>query len=310
MATSQSDENKGRQFRRVANALRDMLTGGALREGDPLPRQRDLAAEYGVSRDTVQRVLKELAEEGWIIARQGSGTFVRERPEGQMPAPRPGPRKGVLLGELIREAFARPEVVLDVYSLTSETLARHIQTQADHISAGKAKAPERVAIRMLLPTLEPPPRYPCVKGDPADTRLTDRWWQMSQTHEDGVRTTLDDLVRDWGMREARVQVRRTPLTPEFKLYVVNGSEVLFAPYEVVERPVHLRDGSVVTGLDVLGWSTTFTYFREDKSNTESNDSLFVSSMRGFFESHWNLMAQEASDTTADRPAADPKGPSQ
>ncbi|CAM5721981.1 PLP-dependent aminotransferase family protein OS=Streptomyces alboniger OX=132473 GN=CP975_21635 PE=3 SV=1 [Streptomyces alboniger] len=41
-----------------------------------LPSQRDLAEELGVSRNTVQRALRELASEGWIESRQGSGSRV------------------------------------------------------------------------------------------------------------------------------------------------------------------------------------------------------------------------------------------
>ncbi|MFE9773871.1 winged helix-turn-helix domain-containing protein [Streptomyces sp. NPDC005931] len=41
-----------------------------------LPSRRDLAEEFGVSRDTVQRAMREPAGEGWIESRQGGGSRV------------------------------------------------------------------------------------------------------------------------------------------------------------------------------------------------------------------------------------------
>ncbi|WP_374208463.1 GntR family transcriptional regulator [Streptomyces lincolnensis] len=35
-----------------------------------------IGGEFGVSRDTVQRVIRELRDEGWIETRQGSGSHV------------------------------------------------------------------------------------------------------------------------------------------------------------------------------------------------------------------------------------------
>ncbi|KAA2213017.1 GntR family transcriptional regulator [Teichococcus oryzae] len=65
--------------------LRDRIGGGAFRDGDRLPGEPDLAAEYGVSRVTVRRALDQLAASGLVARRPGVGTFVT------LPAPAPGP---------------------------------------------------------------------------------------------------------------------------------------------------------------------------------------------------------------------------
>ncbi|HUH08242.1 MAG TPA: GntR family transcriptional regulator [Egibacteraceae bacterium] len=52
----------------------DMIDGLAI--GDALPPERKLAASLGVSRMTLRRSLDELVREGYLVRRQGSGTFV------------------------------------------------------------------------------------------------------------------------------------------------------------------------------------------------------------------------------------------
>ncbi|WP_018350535.1 GntR family transcriptional regulator [Longispora albida] len=47
-----------------------------LGEGAPLPAERELAAEYGVSRATLRQAISELVLEGRLSAQQGRGTFV------------------------------------------------------------------------------------------------------------------------------------------------------------------------------------------------------------------------------------------
>jgi GntR family transcriptional regulator len=46
--------------------------------GDAIPSERQLSAEFGVSRLTVRAALEDLAREGYLVRRRGSGTFVSE----------------------------------------------------------------------------------------------------------------------------------------------------------------------------------------------------------------------------------------
>lgn len=59
------------------DALRSAILDGRLRAGARLPATRALAAEYGVARGTVVGVFEQLASEGYLEARVGSGTRVR-----------------------------------------------------------------------------------------------------------------------------------------------------------------------------------------------------------------------------------------
>ncbi|MCP2338744.1 MocR-like pyridoxine biosynthesis transcription factor PdxR [Actinomadura rupiterrae] len=58
--------------------LRDAVLDGRLRAGEALPPTRELARRLAVSRGTVSVVYERLAAEGYLEARVGAGTFVRE----------------------------------------------------------------------------------------------------------------------------------------------------------------------------------------------------------------------------------------
>ncbi|KOV62788.1 GntR family transcriptional regulator [Streptomyces sp. NRRL WC-3618] len=74
-------EGSGPGGRRDAliRALRDAVRSGRLAPGTLLPPYRSLAADLGVARNTVADAYAELVAEGWLTARQGSGTRVAER---------------------------------------------------------------------------------------------------------------------------------------------------------------------------------------------------------------------------------------
>ena len=49
-----------------------------LEVGDAIPSERQLSADFGVSRPTLRAALDDLAREGYLVRRRGSGTFVSE----------------------------------------------------------------------------------------------------------------------------------------------------------------------------------------------------------------------------------------
>ncbi|MET7638060.1 PLP-dependent aminotransferase family protein [Streptomyces sp. NPDC005438] len=82
----------------LTEALRAAIRSGRLTPGTRLPSSRALAADLGLARNTVADAYGELVAEGWLVARQGSGTRVAPRaapppaPRGRAPrADRPAP---------------------------------------------------------------------------------------------------------------------------------------------------------------------------------------------------------------------------
>lgn len=63
----------------VAHIIGRRIVSGEIREGDFLPREAELAEEFGISRQAVREALKVLAAKGLVISRRRTGTKVQTR---------------------------------------------------------------------------------------------------------------------------------------------------------------------------------------------------------------------------------------
>ncbi|MFG3294468.1 winged helix-turn-helix domain-containing protein [Streptomyces sp. NPDC048179] len=290
MAARQASDGGGKAFRHVSEALRSRLVDGTYQLGAELPTQGELAKEFSVSRDTVQRVMRELGNEGWIESRQGSrARVVKVLQRVQSTTARATrSRQVMMLGPLISEAFEQPEVSLDVFTLTSESLDTHIRLQAERIRA-RAIAPGSIKVRLLLPDPELDLPYPVVRQDPSDHRLRERLHGITERHTESLSAALRDLQADKFVPHVDVQIKHVRLVPTFKLYIINQAEVLHGLYEVIGRNIILDTGEEIDALDVLGLGATLTHHVED-TDPDSPGSVFVQKMRAWFDSVWDVLA--------------------
>jgi GntR family transcriptional regulator len=63
-------------YKRIQNAIRQRIESGRLKPGDVVESERELAKTHGVSLMTARHALADLAREGVVDRRHGSGTFV------------------------------------------------------------------------------------------------------------------------------------------------------------------------------------------------------------------------------------------
>jgi GntR family transcriptional regulator len=68
-------------YQQLQRALRGAIENRIIGPDDALPPERDLAEMLKVSRITVRKAIDELVEDGLLIRKQGSGTFVSNRVE-------------------------------------------------------------------------------------------------------------------------------------------------------------------------------------------------------------------------------------
>jgi len=65
----------------IAALLRREISKGIYQESERLPASRDLAAQYGVARNTLRDALNRLEKDGFVETRPGSGTYVTHKAE-------------------------------------------------------------------------------------------------------------------------------------------------------------------------------------------------------------------------------------
>lgn len=291
MVSERAVDGGGVEFQRVSDEMHSRLADGTYVLNSLLPTQRDLAREFDVSRDTIQRVLRELVSEGLIRTRQGSGSRVVKV---QLVHSSSGEAKGRStgkgsLGPIVGAAFTGPVVSLDVFTLTSESLDAHLRLQAERVRLEQIR-PERIALRILLPSEGLDLPYPRAKNDPGDPRPQQRRRDITRRHTASLRSALQDLQTEGLVTDVSVELRHVPLAPAFKLYLLNGAEALFGTYTVLERRIQLDDGEAIDALDVLGLGSVLTHYVRD-GEPESLGTLFVESMQAWFDSCWNLLAE-------------------
>ncbi|GGU36790.1 winged helix-turn-helix domain-containing protein [Streptomyces coeruleorubidus] len=287
MTSSAQTEGAGRRFLQVAELLRKRIADETYPVGSALPAGRELAPGLGVSRDTLRRVLRQLADEGLLEILHGSGTYVRAVPSG--------PTKPVVdeaaappaLGSWIDRAFQEAgEVSLDVFTLTSETLYGHLKRQAERIIVEKKAPPRALRIRMLVPSEDHPLAYPRAV-DPDDARIHRRWRTMARRYA----REMGQLVAQFEERgvDARLEIKRVPLTPTFKLYVLNEQHVLYGTY-LPERTVITLDDeeeTQVEAVDVLGAFSKLHYFHS--RSVDPREVALFEEKRDWFQSAWSVL---------------------
>src|ERR1043165_5039886 len=63
-------------YRQLRDQVVDSILDGVLKEGDPLPSVRTVAADYRLNPLTVLKAYQELADEELVETRRGRGMFV------------------------------------------------------------------------------------------------------------------------------------------------------------------------------------------------------------------------------------------
>lgn len=67
-----------RLYEQIVQQIEESIVKGALKPGDQLPAERELAQRFGVSRTAVREAVKALREKGLVEAYSGRGTFITD----------------------------------------------------------------------------------------------------------------------------------------------------------------------------------------------------------------------------------------
>jgi GntR family transcriptional regulator len=119
-------------YRQLRDRVVAMILDGVLKEGDPLPSVRTVAADYRLNPLTVLKGYQELVDEELVEKRRGLGMFVKD-----------GARNLLMKGErqkFLTEEWPRIQVTIQRLNLTPEEL---LDRRASRQAKPKAEEEER-----------------------------------------------------------------------------------------------------------------------------------------------------------------------
>ena len=257
----------------VANAVRAAILTKQYATGEQLPSGAQLATRYGVSRMTVQQALRLLRQEGLIVSRQGSGVFVRERTGSP-----------VELRPVIEAAFSAESVSIDFFGLSGETLQAALQEPLDQVRVGRL-TPRSIRLRLLLPDTSRPWGLPANADDLSDDpAFRGRAEQIIRRSTDGLRESIAELIDLGLIGGGGAEIRRVPVAPLFKLYVINSENAFFGYYPVARHDVRI-DGAVHPIVDLMGKDARL--FRFSTRDQDQGAEQFEQAA-AWFDSMWSL----------------------
>ena len=186
---------KTRVFEGVVLQIQRLIVDGALKPGERLPPERELAARLSVSRSSVRDAIRILELAGLVVPRQGEGTVVADLAPENVAAPIAAAllRKRELIGEL-----------LDVRRMIEPTLAAR---------AAERATPEEIA---RLEEILERQAAKAARGEPTVDEDGEFHYQIALAAKNGVvRSVLDVLMQL--LRETRARSLQAPGRPRRSL---------------------------------------------------------------------------------------------
>ncbi|MDP7726458.1 GntR family transcriptional regulator [Mycobacterium sp. TY814] len=187
----------------LAEALKAQIVAQGLPEGGRLPSEKALMDRTGLSRVTVRAAVGMLESQGWLVRRQGLGTFVAEPVRQELTS---GVRT---ITEVLLESGITPEV--DVLSHETTTAPQHISRVlgiSDVLCIRRRfRAGEEplALVTAYLPAGLGPAVEPLLTGTPA-TATTYTMWEQGMgvrigraTYEIRADSATPDVAGDLGL---------------------------------------------------------------------------------------------------------------
>jgi GntR family transcriptional regulator len=149
MGTRMSDQAAPALYLEIEQWLRAKVMSG--REGDPLPSEADLAAQFGVSRMTSRQAMQNLAAEGLVIRQRGSGTRIAPRPMHRHAGPLMNftsdmHRRGLTASSLLMSAELRQATAAELDALRQEPKSRVVSIHRLRLADGTPMAIETTSL--------------------------------------------------------------------------------------------------------------------------------------------------------------------
>jgi len=271
-------------FRQVADVIRAAILTGRLTPGDKIPSGPELAERYHIAKNTAQKAVDALKDEGLVVSRHGSGVYVRERTE-----------RAVGLRPHIERAFSKPEVTIDFAGFSGETLHGALVEPLDKVRHGGFR-PDSIAVRILVPNPTVPWALPATVDGLADSpAFRRRAAKILERHTDALIEELQELGDLGIVSTVTAEARLSPIVPMFKIYVINQNHSFFGFYPIEEHVIKL-DSESLNMWDLMGKNATLFSTEAGDAASKETDTQLVKEAQAWFESLWNISKPHAETT--------------
>jgi len=137
---------KERLYQEIVDQIQQQILSGALKPGDQIPAERDLAERFGVSRTAVREAIKSLKKAGLIETQPYRSIFLTD--------------KGAEMADRARKRHALVVEFLLSLGVSSETAELDAEGLEHHLSAETLKAMRASTRRSRADVASPASRSP------------------------------------------------------------------------------------------------------------------------------------------------------
>jgi hypothetical protein len=139
---------------------------------------------------------------------------------------------------------------------------------------------------VMVPSRDLELAFPRPAEKSGDERLVhEHWLSLRNSHGRVLRSSLRALRSTRGI-DVEVTLKALPFTPPVKLYLLNGSEALFAYYTVKKREEQIDDTPTEI-YDALGSDSMLFPFEQGGGG---RDKAFVTQSQAWFNGLWGTLA--------------------
>ena len=94
-------------YEQISDGFKKLIMAGVLKKDEKMPSVREMASQYAINPNTIQRAYRDLETEGYIYSVPGKGSFVVDINE--------------ISGKHLAEIYERLDVILSDFDITGES---------------------------------------------------------------------------------------------------------------------------------------------------------------------------------------------
>ena len=118
-------------YEQIVDGFKKLIMTGLIKKDEKMPSVRELASQYAINPNTIQRAYRDLENDGYIYSVPGKGSFVVDVNE--------------ISGKHIAEIYDRLDTVLKDFDIAGES-REHV---ADYVLNNKKSLPDFGSIEMI-----------------------------------------------------------------------------------------------------------------------------------------------------------------